>query len=292
MGRVTTPVPPSSPDPETDRGTDRETDTARTAPGRRAALRAGAGLAAAGALAAACSPGDTVVHRALPSRATGTPRSATGSRAPVAAPVPRSFPGLPAQITSGPRNRPLVALTFHGQGDPSYAKAILDAAEKAGAKVTVLAVGTWLDAHPEVAGRILEGGHDLGNHTLRHLDINSMSEPQAFAEIKGCAERLRHLTGGIGAWFRPSRAQRATPLVERLARRAGYPHILSYDVDSLDYTSPGAAAVTRKVTDDIRNGSVVSLHFGYPDTVAAVPDILHALKDRGLAAVTTTELLS
>ncbi|MFF3908711.1 polysaccharide deacetylase family protein [Streptomyces sp. NPDC001848] len=259
-------------------------------PGRRAALRAGAGLAAAGALAA-CSPGDTVVHRTLPSRATGT-RSANGSHVPIAAPVPRSLPGQPAQIANGPRNRPRVALTFHGQGDPSYATSILRTAEEAGAKVTVLAVGTWLDEHPEVAGRILEGGHDLGNHTLRHLGITTMSEPQAFAEIKGCAERLRHLTGAIGAWFRPSRAQRATPLVESLARRAGYPHILSYDVDSLDYTSPGAAAVTRKVIDEIRNGSVVSLHFGYPDTVTALPDILHALKDRGLAAVTTTELLS
>lgn len=40
------------------------------------------------------------------------------------------------------------------------------------------------------------------------------------------------------------------------------------------------------------NGSVVSLHFGYPDTVAALPDVLHELDRRGLRAVTTTELLS
>jgi peptidoglycan/xylan/chitin deacetylase (PgdA/CDA1 family) len=279
MGRVITPVPPSSPD--------HETGTARTVPDRRTALRAGAGLAAAGALAA-CSPGDTVVHRPLPSRTAGT----AGPPAPAATPVPRALRGRPAQIAAGPRDRPRVALTFHGQGDPSYATSILDTAEKAGAKVTVLAVGTWLDEHPEVARRILKGGHDLGNHTLRHLAINDMPEDEALAEIEGCAERLRHLTGGIGSWFRPSRAPRATPLVERLARRAGYPHVLSYDVDSLDYTSPGAAAVTRKVTAEVRNGSVVSLHFGYPDTVAALPDILHALADRGLAAVTTTELLS
>ena len=284
MGRVTTPVPPPS--------SDRETGTARSVPDRRSALRAGAGLAAAGALAAACSPGDTVVHRPLPSRSPDTTNPSTGSHPPVAAPVPRAFPGQPAQIDHGPRDSGRVALTFHGQGDPSYARSILDTAEKAGAKVTVLAVGIWLDEHPEVTRRILAGGHDLGNHTLRHLGINTMSETSAYAEITGCAERLRHLTGGIGSWFRPSRAQRATPLVERLARRAGYPHILSYDVDSLDYTQPGAAAVTRKVTDEIRGGSVVSLHFGYHDTVAALPDILHALKDRGLTAVTTTELLS
>ncbi|WP_030667590.1 polysaccharide deacetylase family protein, partial [Streptomyces cellulosae] len=209
-----------------------------------------------------------------------------------AAPAPRHFPAQPAQVTHGPRTHPRVALTFHGQGDPALARALLDEAERHGARVTVLAVGTWLDEHPDLARRVLDGGHDLGNHTLRHLDVNAMPEAEAEAEITGCADRLRQLTGSVGTWFRPSRAPRASPLVERLAHRAGYPHVLSYDVDSLDFTSPGATAVTRKVLGEIRNGSVVSLHLGYPDTVAALPAVLEELDHRGLSAVTTTELLS
>ncbi|MGW3495878.1 polysaccharide deacetylase family protein [Streptomyces sp. NPDC001020] len=282
MVRVTTPVPP----PETGPG-------ARAMPDRRSALRAGAGLAAAGALATACSSGSS--HDRPGAGTSGPPRPPAGSPAPgtqVAAPAPRALPQQPAQITHGPRNRSRVALTFHGQGNPSFARSILDTAEKAGAKITVLAVGTWLDEHPELARRILDGGHDLGNHTLHHIGINTLSETDAFAEIQGCADRLRKLTGSIGTWFRPSRAPRATPLVERLARRAGYPHVLSYDVDSLDYTSPGAPAITRKVIGEIRGGSVVSLHFGYADTIAALPALLHELDHRGLTAVTTTELLS
>ncbi|MGW0536393.1 polysaccharide deacetylase family protein [Streptomyces sp. NPDC003032] len=220
------------------------------------------------------------------------PSRPAGPKAPPPAPAPHRFPGLPAQIAHGPRDRPEVALTFHGQGDPATAKALLTEAEKAGAKLTVLAVGGWLDAHPGLARRILDGGHDLGNHTLHHLDINDMSEADAYAEITGCADRLRRLTGSIGTWFRPSRARTATPLVERLARRAGYPHVLSYDVDSLDFTSPGAPAITREIAAEIRAGSVVSLHFGYADTVAALPDILQELERRGLRAVTTTELLT
>lgn len=81
------------------------------------------------------------------------------------------------------------------------------------------------------------------------------------------------------------------PLVERLARRAGYPHVLSYDVDSLDFTSPGAPAVTRNVLGGVRDGSVVSLHFGYADTVAALPVLLDELARRRLRAVTATELI-
>ncbi|WP_197367970.1 polysaccharide deacetylase family protein, partial [Streptomyces clavuligerus] len=202
------------------------------------------------------------------------------------------FPGRPAEIVHGPRDRDRVALTFHGGGDPATARAVLAEAERAGARITVLAVGSWLDHHPELARRILDGGHDLGNHTQNHRTITELPEAEAAAEITACAQRLRRLTGSAGTWFRPSRTRFTTPLLTRLAQRAGYPHTLSYDLDSLDFTSPGATAVTRTVTGQIRRGSVVSLHFGYADTVAALPALLDDLHRRGLRAVTTTELLS
>ncbi|MGW7080489.1 polysaccharide deacetylase family protein [Streptomyces sp. NPDC054866] len=254
---------------------------------RRGALRAGAALAVAGALTAGCSS-----FGAAPADQAAPAARHPAAKTPRAAPAPRRFPGLPDQITHSPRGRPQVALTFHGQGDPATARSLLAIAEKADAKITVLAVGSWLDEHPELARRILDGGHDLGNHTHHHRTINDLPEADAYAEITGCADRLRRLTGSIGTWFRPSRAETATPLVARLARRAGYPHVLSYDVDSLDFTSPGAPAVTRKIASEVRPGSVVSLHFGYADTVAALPAVLEELERRDLRAVTTTELLT
>lgn len=259
----------------------------RTPVPRRTALRATAGALLAGAATAGCARDDTTTHAPQKGH---EPQQSRGAVVP--APAPRRFPGRPVQIEHGPRDRNRVALTFHGQGDPVLARTVLAEAERAGARLTVLAVGSWLDEHPAMARRILDGGHDLGNHTQRHLDINAMDEAQAYAEITGCAQRLRRLTGSIGTWFRPSRARYATPLVQDLARRAGYAHVLAYDVDSLDFTSPGVAAVTRKVAGELRNGSVVSLHFGYRDTVAALPLLLNEIDRRQLRAVTTTELLT
>jgi peptidoglycan/xylan/chitin deacetylase (PgdA/CDA1 family) len=266
---------------------------------RRGALRAGAGLIAGSSLAAGCASASGSAEPAAPARTTRTDSTAQAAATPGAtepppraAPAPRAYPGQPAQISHGPRDRPHIALTFHGQGDPALARALLTEAEQHGARVTVLAVGSWLDEHPELARRVLDGGHDLGNHTQHHISVNDLPETEARAEITACADRLKRLTGSIGSWFRPSRARTASPLVERLARAVGYPHVLSYDVDSLDYTRPGAPAVSRKVLAEVTGGSVVSLHFGYPDTVAALPGVLQELDRRGLRAVTTTELLS
>jgi peptidoglycan/xylan/chitin deacetylase (PgdA/CDA1 family) len=185
-----------------------------------------------------------------------------------------------------------VALTFHGQGSPAVAEAVLGEAERAGARVTVLAVGSWLDEYPQMARRVLDGGHDLGNHTQNHLDISSMSAAEATAEITRCAERIRQLTGGVGSWFRPSQTQYATPELIDLARQAGYAHVLSYDLDSLDYTDPGPSAVRSTVLAQVQPGSIVSLHFGHQGTITALPEILDGLHQRNLRAVTATALLS
>jgi peptidoglycan/xylan/chitin deacetylase (PgdA/CDA1 family) len=208
-----------------------------------------------------------------------------------ASPATSSPPALPTEVVHGPRDTPAVALTFHGQGDATVVGRLLDALAAADARVTVLAVGVWLEQQPALAKRILDAGHELGNHTQHHADIKAMRDPEAFAEISDCAAALRRLTGSIGRWFRPSQTQHSTPMIRAQAARVGYGTCLSYDVDSLDYTNPGAAAVVRTTLHGVQNGSIVSLHFGHPGTVTAIPDLVAGLHTRGLRPVTMTELV-
>jgi peptidoglycan/xylan/chitin deacetylase (PgdA/CDA1 family) len=227
----------------------------------------------------------------------GRPPGGTSSAPAAAVPSPAARPPggagtqLGPEVVHGPRDRSQVALTFHGQGPATMADALLAEAEQAGARVTVLAVGTWLRQYPLMAQRILRGGHDLGNHTMHHLDIKSMDAAGAYAEIAGCAQELHALTGSAGRWFRPSQTQYPTPLIEREARKAGYPTCVSYDVDSLDYTDPGPDAIVTTVLRLTRPGSIISLHLGHPGTVAALPALVRGLARRGLRPVTLTKLL-
>lgn len=183
-----------------------------------------------------------------------------------------------------------VALTFHGDGPANLATALLSEAERAGARLTVLAVGRWLGEYPQLAKRVLDGGHELGNHTEHHIDIDALAAAGAYAEVEQCAARLQRLTGSIGRWFRPSQAQHATATVRAAALRAGYPTVLSYDLDSLDYTDPGPDAVVHNVLSAVRAGDVVSMHLGHSGTITALPAILDGLRARGLQAVTASTL--
>ncbi|GHF68362.1 hypothetical protein GCM10018790_52800 [Kitasatospora xanthocidica] len=219
-----------------------------------------------------------------------TAAAAQASAPPTPPPLPPLAPGTPVEVAYGARTGKNVALTFHGSGDPKLATALLEIAEQRGAKLTVMVVGSWLDQQPQMARRILDGGHELGNHTQNHLNISAMTPDQARAEIAQCADRLQRLTGSIGRWFRPSAAQYATPMVREQARAVGYEHVLSFDVDPRDYNDPPAAELQRRVLNAVRGGSVVALHMGHQCTVDALPAILDGLAKAGLKPVTASQL--
>ena len=184
-----------------------------------------------------------------------------------------------------------MALTFHGAGDIGLARKILEIAHARGARITVMVVGTWLSDNPGIAAQILAGGHQLGNHTWSHQDINSMAEADMRQEVVRCRDLLAKTAGTPGAYFRPSQTPTASAQMLQVAGTAGYAVSLSYDVDSMDSTDPGAAAV-RANMQAARAGSIVSMHLGHQDTVDALPGVLDDLKARGLAAVTVGELLN
>jgi peptidoglycan/xylan/chitin deacetylase (PgdA/CDA1 family) len=242
-------------------------------------------LAAVPAAAAACAapavsgaPAPTLPATVAPA----TPKPVASSAAPV--------PSGPAhEIIHSTSGRPEVALTFHGAGDLDLARKILTGLAGRGAAVTVLAVGTWLAQYPDAARLVTDNGHELGNHTWSHPTLTSLTEAGVRTEIERCRDRIASLTGSPGTFFRPSAAQHATPEVLRLAGAAGYATVLSYDVDSRDFTDPGAAAV-RRVVGAAPAGSVVSMHLGHPGTLEALPGLLDALAQRGLRPVTASTL--
>ncbi len=265
---------------------------------RRDLLRA----TAAAALTAACAPAaddgapsTAATTSTAPSpegSSTGAPTatsaaSASATESTSAAPT-RSAP----EVRHGPRSSPQVALTFHGSGDVSLAEQLLRLLESNDVQATVMAVGTWLAAEPAMAGRITDGGHDLGNHTLHHYPMRGLSAAGAVAEVRGCAKVLQRVSGSPGSFFRASGTQVTTSTIRRAAARGGYDRCISYDVDGLDWQDPSAATVTRAVLDGSRRGSIISLHLGHPVTISALPAIIDRLRSRGLRPVTLSELLA
>jgi peptidoglycan/xylan/chitin deacetylase (PgdA/CDA1 family) len=227
---------------------------------------------------------------------TAAPPSTTGP--PVATTPPTTArPNGPAEfVATGPTAAPRVALTFHIDGDLGLADQLLGVLSARKVPITAFVVGQWLDANPSYAKRLVDRGHELANHTYTHPSFASLSAAAMTDEITRCRDVLTRLTGSGGKYFRPSGTgdgtQRPSDAVLATADDAGYPVVLGFDVDPLDYDQPGPDVVTQRVLDRAKAGSIVSLHFGYTGTVTALPKILDGLAQRQLTPVTTSQLLN
>jgi peptidoglycan/xylan/chitin deacetylase (PgdA/CDA1 family) len=274
--------------------------------GRRAVLTIGL-TGISGVALAGCSAGPGAAPDAGRTSGQATQhKTPSGTSAPSTATSPHSQPTSSAQgnqgppavalssgpdITHGPRTGNSVALTFHGQGPESMARDILDACARAHAAVTVFAVGTWLHQYPHVGREVVAAGHELGNHTWSHQQMKQLSPAQAVDEAVRGAKALEAAVGSAGWWFRPSGTQHSTATIRAAAAAAGYHRCVSYDVDPEDFRDPGAQAVRTRTLAAVRAGSIVSLHFGHQGTVDALPGILAGLRDKGLQAVTLSNLM-
>jgi peptidoglycan/xylan/chitin deacetylase (PgdA/CDA1 family) len=265
------------------------TGTGGSSPVPRRAFLAGS-LAALGALAAGCGGGD------------GSGAAATTTTAAATAPVPTAPSAPPSTaaplarfVVSGPTTKPRVALTFHTNGDLGLANQLLDVLASRHVKITSFIVGDWLEANPDMAKRIADGGHEFANHTYTHPSFFDLSRDAQLDEVLRCRNVLSDLTGGPGVAFRPSGTDDGTAnpgeQILSVAAEAGYGTVLGFDVDPLDYDDPGAAVVTQRTLAAVKPGSIVSLHFGHAGTVEAMPAILDGLDQRDLTPVTVSTLL-
>jgi peptidoglycan/xylan/chitin deacetylase (PgdA/CDA1 family) len=203
---------------------------------------------------------------------------------------PRGSPA--AYIPHGPRTSAVVALTFHGSGDPALTDQMLALAASLKAPITVFAVGQWLEQNPGLSGKILAGGHQLANHTYTHPSLGQLGRAAVAREITRCRDVLVAQSQSTGDYFRPSGvASQPSTLILEEAGQAGYATSVGFDVDPLDYTDPGSSAIVSRVAAGLRPGSIVSLHLGHAGTVAAFDRVVGGIRSRGLAPALVRDVL-
>jgi peptidoglycan/xylan/chitin deacetylase (PgdA/CDA1 family) len=189
-----------------------------------------------------------------------------------------------------------VALTFHVSGDRADAIRMLDLLKAHQVAITAFIVGTWLEANPDLVARFVDDGHELANHTYTHPTFPSLGRAEMAHEVAGCRDVLLRLAGTTGDYFRPSGTSNGIddpgPTVLDVAQAAGYAQVVGFDVDPADYQDPGASTIVQRTLDAAQPGSIISLHFGHPGTIDALPEVVSGLNARGVRSVLVRQLLA
>ena len=288
------------------------------APVRTRAWKGLTALAVVASLAAACSTAPAA-HNSMQhpntARSTSTPSTTVAPTTPPSA----DRTTLPATTSSIPTTSPLnpslfgkvwqqiptashvVALTFDAGANGNGIPAILSTLRSAGVPATFFLTGSFASSFPDYSRSVVGAGDRVGNHTVDHPHLPSMSDVKVSAEVTDAAATITSVTGASPfPLFRfPYGESDARTLT--LVNSLGYVAV-GWTVDTLGWEGSSAgitpASIVTRIMAGLRPGEIVLMHVGSNPNdgstldADALPSVIGSLKAAGYSFVTLDALLS
>lgn len=206
------------------------------------------------------------------------------------------------QLGAVPRK---LAITFDDGPDPRWTPKILDVLKEKHVPATFFVIGLDASQWPQILKREYAEGHSIGNHTYTHPAFEEISPTQLRWELN-LTQRLIGSTLGVksilfrppyGIDHQPEFAEEVAQLP--LAQDMGY-LIVGQKIDPHDWRQPyGKQVPAQEIVDGVlrqaTSGNIILFHDGGGDrsqTVAALPQIIDQLRERGYDFVSVPELIN
>ena len=198
----------------------------------------------------------------------------------------------------------LAALTFDDGPDATWTPQILDILKQKHVPATFFVVGENAVAEPGILKRIVDEGHEIGNHSYTHPNLAAESADTARLEIAANERAIEAITGHGTRLFRapfmgdaePTTPDEIEPIL--VAQKLGYISV-GLHVDPLDWQRPTSDVIVQRTIagitghSDLDSGQVILLHDSGGDrqaTIDALPGIIDGLRAKGYRFVAVSEL--
>lgn len=183
------------------------------------------------------------------------------------------FPGGHFLLRGGGKR---VFLTFDDGPIPEVTSWVLETLDRYDVKATFFMVGDNARRNPRLVDEVRQHGHDIGNHTMHHLQGSKVTTMRYLRDVEDANELLQtSLFRPPHGWLRPRQAM-------AMARKY---KLIMYDLVTRDYshrlTSKQVVANVRELT---RPGSIIVFHDSvksWPRLQQALPESIEWLRDNG-----------
>jgi peptidoglycan/xylan/chitin deacetylase (PgdA/CDA1 family) len=196
-------------------------------------------------------------------------------------------------ISSIKTDQKVVALTFDDGPLNPYTSEILDILKKHDIKATFFVVGENVQSHPTLFKRIIDEGHEIGNHTWSHPMLKFKSAAYIRDQIERTDKAIRDQGYTGTTHFRCPYGLRPKALTGVL-EDMGKEHIL-FNVDPTDWRRPPSETIAKRVLNQTHPGSIVLMHDGggkRAHTVEALETVISELSAKGYSFVTVEQMLA
>ncbi len=156
----------------------------------------------------------------------------------------------------GDRNKNEISLTFD-DGPSDETLKVLDVLKKNKIKATFFILSKRIKGREYVIKRIIEEGHEIGNHSNSHKRLLFKSRKDILKELDKCDKELQKFNIKTNL-FRPpylSIGFSLLSLCKQTERK-----IIACDVISSDWKKLGIDNIVKKVLKETQNGSILNFH--------------------------------
>jgi peptidoglycan/xylan/chitin deacetylase (PgdA/CDA1 family) len=185
-----------------------------------------------------------------------------------------------------------IALTFNDGPDPNLTPQILDLLKQFGAKAHFFAVGIQLQKFPDLAKRIVDEGHELGNHSYSHPNLAALNMKDITKELGKTHRIIQDITGKNPVLFRPPFRSYNNKVLE-VSKNLGYLTIM-HSIRANNSKQTGVDKVVNSVISKLGPGEIIMLNDSggkNQQTVEALKMILNKIQEKGYQCVNISKLV-
>ncbi len=194
-------------------------------------------------------------------------------------------------ISKAKVEKDFIALTYDTGKGAEGVSLLLEVLRKHNVTVTFFLTGEWTERFSDLARKIINDGHEIGNHSHTHPDMTKLEYNEIVREIEIAGKTIKEVTGGecrplfrppYGAWDRK---------VLKAAGEQGYAYSVCWSIDTIDWQQPPVDLIVRRIMEKSQIGDIVLMHSEYLATVFASEQVIPLLKERGLKIVPVGQML-
>lgn len=197
-------------------------------------------------------------------------------------------PALLTLLKDTPLNqRPKIALTFDDGPNEEFTPQILDILNQYGAKGIFFVYGAYVEQYPDMARRIINEGHLIGNHSYSHPNFDDISDEEVLQQINWTQEIVEEETGYLPTMYRMPFGAGGLRVVQLLPEITS----ITWNLDSLDWQLQDAQAIYDRVIPMLSHDTLLLMHDTSQTSVDALALLMPVLVERGYEFVFPDQLI-
>ncbi len=194
----------------------------------------------------------------------------------------------PAPMYKGNPEKPMVSFIINVAWGNEYLSGMLATLKKHRVKATFFLEGRWAQKYPELAKMISDAGHEVGNHSYTHPNMQNLTSSQIRQEIVKTNEVIEATTGKQGFWFAPPSGSFKNEVVQIAAEEKM--RTVMWSVDTIDWQKPTPDVLINRVMSKIHNGAIILMH-PTESTEKSLEQLIVQIKEKNLHINTISELV-